>query len=110
MSNTITHKRLVSAFTKAGCEIKNRPKFHDDGKPSNNWVATNPKNGQHVEWHTQPAFVPAKDGKDSYYDESNPITMSVCMRSPDTDAMTDYFADSFYHTIKEAVRALVGKA
>jgi hypothetical protein len=100
MSNTMTHKRLVSAFLKAGCKVEEQPRR---GNPS--FIATNPKNGDMVEWHTQPAFVYVKGGE-SYYDEKNPITTYVVARSPHTDAMTDCFCDTFYHTIKEAVKAI----
>jgi len=112
MSNTMTHKRLASAFMKAGCTVTNSPRFDAAvGKhlPSRVWVATNPTTGRNVEWHVQAAFVPAKDGKAAWYDESNPITTYVCWRSPQTDIMTDCFCDSFYHTIKEAVNSLVRK-
>ena len=100
MSMIITHKRLVSAFLKAGMSVTQQERR---GNPS--YIATNPKNGKCVEWHTQPKFVHVTGG-DSYYDEKNPITTYVVARSPHTDIMTDCFCDSFYHTIKEAVRAI----
>lgn len=100
MSTIMTHKRLVSAFTKAGCTVTQQERR---GNPS--FIAKNPKNGKMVEWHTQPQFVFVKDGE-SYYDEKNPITTYVVARSPHTDIMTDCFCDSFYHTIKSAVGAL----
>jgi len=104
MSNTMTHKRLVSAFSKIGCTVSNRLTW--DGKPSQTWVAFNPKNCKQVEWYVQPAFVPAKDGKEACYDESNPVTTFVVMPSPDTDMQRDYNADLFLHTIKGAINAI----
>lgn len=106
MSTTITHKRLTNALVKIGCVVKNAEKFRNDGKPSQTWVATNPKNNKCVEWYVQPAFVPAKDGAEHYYDENNLVTTFVVMRSPHTDIMTDYFADSFFHSIKSVVEVM----
>lgn len=100
MSTTMTHKRLVSAFIKAGCTVTEQP---SRGNP--NFIAKNPKTGECVEWHTQPKFVHVKGGE-SYYDEKNPITTYVVARSPHTDAMTDCFCDSFFHTIASAVQAI----
>jgi hypothetical protein len=100
MSNTMSHKRLVSAFVKAGCTVEELPKR---GNPS--FLAKNPKTGECVEWHTQPAFVYVKGGE-SYYDEKKPITTYVVARSPHTDIQTDCFCDTFYHTIKSAVAAI----
>jgi hypothetical protein len=100
MSNTMTHKRLASAFVKAGCTVEEQPR-----RGNRNFIATNPKTGECVEWHTQPAFVFVKGGT-SYYDEANPITTYVVARSPHTDSMRDCFCDSFYHTIKSAVAAI----
>lgn len=105
MSNTMTHKRLTNAFLKAGYVVTQRESW--DGKPrSNDWMATNPVNKQHVEWTTQDGFVPAKDGKEAHWDKDNQITTYVVKASPHTDIQTDYFCDSFYHTIKAAVKAL----
>jgi hypothetical protein len=98
--STITHKRLVNAFKKAGCIVE---ELERRGNP--NFLATNPKTGECVEWHTQAAFVYVKGGE-SYYDEANPVTGYVVQRSPHTDIMTDCFCDSFYHTIKSAVAAI----
>lgn len=112
MSTTITHKRLVSAFIKNGCTITNIENWHtkDKGKPSNGWIATNPANGRKLEWHTQDGFVPAKDGVDAHWDKNNQVTRCVTWRSPDTDAMSDYFADSYFHTIKSAVCFITGSS
>ena len=107
MSNTMTHKRLVNAFLKAGMKVENVPNWHDKDKPSHSWMATNPKTGKCVVWHTQAAFVPAKDGVEAHWDESNQITTHTTWRSPQTDLMTDCFCDSFYRTIKSSVDALV---
>jgi hypothetical protein len=100
MASVMTHKRLVSAFRKAGCTVTEQERR---GNPS--FIAENPKTGECVEWHTQPKFVHVKGG-DSYYDEKDPITTYVVARSPQTDIMTDCFCDSFYHSIKSAVAAI----
>jgi hypothetical protein len=99
---TITHKRLVSAFKKAGCEVINVPRFGSEGKVSNRWMAKNVKDGRSVEWHVQAGF----DAVTKTWDESNLITTYVVKRSPHTDIMTDCFCDTFYHTIRESVRAI----
>jgi hypothetical protein len=96
----MTHKRLVSAFRKAGCTVEQQEKRGNPG-----YIAKNPKTGECVEWHTQPKFVYVKGGE-SYYDESDPITTYVVARSPHTDIMTDCFCDSFYKSIKSAVAAI----
>jgi hypothetical protein len=101
MSNIMTHKRLVSAFTKAGCIVKKM----EDRRGNPGYVATNPKTKECVEWYTQAKFVYVKGGE-SYYDETDPVTMSVCSAHPDTDAMRDLNMDTFYHTIKSAVAAI----
>lgn len=109
MSTTMTHKRLVAAFTKAGCEVKNVPRFMPDSqgnKESHTWEAKNPKTGKSVTWYTQAAFVPGKDGKPATWDETNPVTTHVTWHSPHTDIQTDCFCDSYYHTIKSAVAAI----
>jgi hypothetical protein len=103
---TITHKRLVRAFIKAGCTVINMPRFGSEGKVSNRWMAKNVKDGRSVEWHVQAGFVPAKDGKESYFDETNLITTYVVERSPHTDIMTDCFCDSFHRTIRAAIHAI----
>jgi hypothetical protein len=100
MSKPMTHKRLVSAFKKAGCIVTEQERR---GNPS--FIATNPKTGERVEWYTQPAFVYVKGGE-SYYDEANPVTSTVWSRHPDTDISTDLFMDSHYNTIKSAVQAI----
>jgi hypothetical protein len=105
MSTTMTHKRIVSAFTKAGFTVS-KAKGWDGKESTRSWTAVNPKNKRIVGWTTQAAFVPSKDGKDSFFDESTPITTYIVEASPHTDVQTDCFCDSFYHTIKEAVRAL----
>ena len=107
MSTTMTHRRLVSAFIKAGMKVENVPNWHDKDKPSHSWMATNPKTGKCVVWHTQAAFVPARNGKECYYDESNPVTMNTTWCNPETDSMRDLFMDSYYRTIKSSVDALV---
>ena len=105
MSTTITHKRLISAFKKAGFTVENLPRFSRGDEKSNSWMVKNAK-GKSLEWHTQAGFVPAKDGVPAHHDESNPITTYLVKRSPHTDIMTDLFCDSFFHTIKEVVREL----
>lgn len=102
----MTHKRLVNAMIKAGMIVTNFKRWDGDTKPSNRWLATNPKNNECVEWSTQDGFVPAKDGVEAHWDANNQITTHVTWRSPHTDAMTDCFCDSYYHTIKSAVAAL----
>ena len=99
--STMTHKRLVSAFIKAGMTVT--PMENRRGNPGYN--ATNPKTGETVHWHTQAQFVYVKGG-DSYYDEANPVASYVCWASPDSDSMRDLCMDSFYHTIKSAVQAI----
>jgi len=102
----MTHKRLTSAFLKAGCVVTNVDRFDAAvGKhlPSQTWKATNPTTGKQVQWYVQPGFVPAKDGKAAYHDASNPITTFVVWLSPESDLMTDYCADHFEHTIKGSV-------
>jgi hypothetical protein len=101
MSKPMTHKRLVSAFTKAGMIVT--PMKRRAGNPG--YSAKNPKTGEQVEWHTQAQFVYVKDGE-SYYDEANPVTSTVWSRHPDTDISTDLFMDSHYDTIKSAVQAI----
>jgi (2Fe-2S) ferredoxin len=101
MPKPFSHKRLVSAFIKAGCTVEQLPRH---GTP--HFMATNPTNGKKLDWYTQDAFVPAKNGIDAHYDKTNPVVSSVCSRHPDTDAMTDLFMDSFYDTIKGAVKAI----
>lgn len=101
MSKPMTHKRLVSAFVKAGMIVKAMEQRR--GNPG--FVATNPKTNECVEWHTQPQFVYVKDGE-SYYDAENPVTSCVWSRHPDTDISTDLFLDSHYDTIKSAVAAI----
>jgi len=99
----MTHKRLVSAFTKAGCVVTNGPEWDQNRKgPSKTWVAKNPKNGKYVTWYVQDGFNP----ETKTWDASNPVTVSVCRPSKDTDAMTDCFCDSFYRSIKSAVAAI----
>jgi hypothetical protein len=102
MSNTITHKRLVNAMVKAGMIVTPM----EDRRTNPGYIAKNPKNGVQVQWYTQAAFVPAKDGKEAYWDANIPITTHVTWCSPHTDSMTDCFCDSYYDTIKSAVAAL----
>lgn len=103
MSKPMTHKRLVSAFLKAGMTVKQMA----DRRSNPGYVATNPKTGECVEWHTQASFVYDKVKGEGYYDEKNPVTSHVTARHPDTDAMYDLFMDSYYDTIKSAVKAIV---
>lgn len=100
MSKPITHKRLVSAFLKAGCTVEEQPRR---GNP--NFIAKNPKTGEMVEWYTQPQFVFVKGGE-SYYDAENPVCSVVWSRHPDTDISRDLFMDTHYDTIKSAVAAI----
>lgn len=86
----MSHKRLASAFIKAGAVVKNIP-HPTTGETSRNWIASNPKNSVSIEWRTQ-----------------DDVTTYCIERSPMTDAYTDCFCDSYYHTIKSAVAALVG--
>lgn len=98
--STITHKRLVNAFIKAGMVVSNYP------NSTRRWIATNPKTHKCVEWSTQDGFVPAKDGKEAHWDANCQITTHVTWRSPQTDAMSDCFCDSYYSTIRSAVAAI----
>jgi hypothetical protein len=101
MSNVMTHKRLVSAFTKAGCTVTKM-----EGRTGNpGYVAKNPKSGEQVHWYTQPNFVHVKGGE-SYYDAENPVATYVCWANPESDSQRDLCMDSFYHTIKSAVQAI----
>jgi hypothetical protein len=98
--SVITHKRLTSAFVKAGCTVES------DERNAHRFVVKNPKNGRVMEWYTQAAFVPAKDGKEASFDDGNPVTTYVVERSPHTDIMSDCFCDTFHHSIKAAVAAI----
>lgn len=77
-------KRALNAFTKAGCTIK-----HDEG--STRYYAT------------------LKDTTLEFYENGRGSgeVHSFCCRSPDTDVMRDYFADSHFHTIKSAIKFIV---
>ncbi len=77
-------KRALNAFTKAGCTIK-----HEEG--STRYYAT--------KGDTTLLFY--ENGK-----ESGEVTHFTC-QSPNTDASTDYFDDTYFDTIKSAVRFLV---
>lgn len=77
-------KRALNAFAKAGCTIK-----HDEG--STRYYVT--KNDTTLLFH--------ENGRGS--GEVNHFTL----QNPETDAMTDCFCDSYFHTIKSAVRFLV---
>lgn len=103
MSKPFTHKRLVSELTKAGMIVTKAEKPHNCNP---HYFATNPKNNLVIEWTTQAAFVPATTEKDSYWDESNPVTDHVTMRHPDTDGSIDLFMDSYEYTIRGAVHLL----
>lgn len=76
-------KRVLTALTKAGCVIK-----HEES--STRYYAT--------KGDTTLLFYENGKGSGEVY--------HFTCRSPDTDAMRDYFADSYFHTIKSAVRFL----
>jgi hypothetical protein len=85
---TMDHNRLVAALTKAGATITTSDHRADQ------FYAT--KGTRTVQWYTQEGF-PNKE---------RPAAVCVHWASPHTDAMTDCFCDTFYHTIKGAVASL----
>lgn len=84
----IDHLRLVAALTKAGATVTAM-----DHRPDA-FIAT--KGARVVCWYTQEGY-PNKD---------RPAATCVHWPSPHTDAQTDCFCDSYYHTIKAAVASL----
>jgi hypothetical protein len=82
-----TLKRVQSAFTKAGAIIT------EFGK-NNGYKAV--KGNNTVIFYFQEGFP----------DRTIPVVSLMFTSHPDTDSMSDYNADTFYHTIKEAVSAL----
>lgn len=102
MSKPITHKRLVSALTKAGMIVTK-----DERSTSNpHYIATNPKNGTKIDWYTQDGFIPSTPTTEAYWDKNKPIVTHVAWRHPDTDSQSDLFMDSYRDTIKGALHLL----
>ena len=92
------HSRLVSALTKLGIKVN----AHEYRK--NSFNATGP-NGRRIQWYTQDGF----DEKTLKSLTDCPEMGHVTEASPDTNAQTDCFCDTYYKTIKEAVEALTDK-
>lgn len=76
-------KRALTAFAKAGCTIK-----HDEA--STRYYATKGTNTL--------LFYENGKGSGEVY--------NFTWRSPQTDVMTDCFCDSYFHSIKSAVKFL----
>ena len=87
------HLRLLKALTKAGATITNP--HASNGKEPRYFVATG-KSGEKVCWYVQKKWD----------DESKLEAVSVHSPHPDTDAMTDLFMDTYFHTIVAAKRAI----
>lgn len=86
----MNHKRLLNALAKVGATVTNEP----NGKSMTRFRAT--KGDRVVVWYAQKKW-------------NNPEELeavSVHAPHPDTDAMTDLFMDTFYHTIKGAAESL----
>jgi hypothetical protein len=88
------HKTLAAAITKAGAAIS-----AGEGK-RHHYIAK--KGSNTVEWYTQDGF----DRKTQEFTPDKPCVTICFTDSPHSDPYTDYCADRFYHTIKEAVAAL----
>lgn len=58
-------------------------------------------------------YVATKDGESLHFYEngkgSNEVT-HLTAKHPDTDAMTDYFCDTYFHTIKSSIKFLNEKS
>ena len=100
-----SHDRLFNAMKKAGAKIEDltSPTYRDrdtgEEKDNSNtlhrhFIAT--KGDIHIDWYTQ----------GGYPDDTKMVTSIIFQAHPDTDIMTDYNADTFYRTIKQAVAAL----
>jgi hypothetical protein len=86
------HARLVNALRKVGAVITNP--YADNGKEPRYFKATG-KNGQLVCWYVQ-----------KHWQKGTPEAVSVHSPHPDTDAMTDIFMDTYFHTIRSAAASL----
>ena len=87
--------RLVNAFKKAGAtvEVKESEKTPYFGS---GWAELN---GRRLEFNYQAGFPV----------ESKRTVSIIVSRSPQTDIMTDCFCDTFFDTIKSAVKYIKGE-
>lgn len=86
----MNHKRLINALTKAGATIINT--HH-----TQTMVHYRAVKGENVlVWYAQKKWDKPEELE----------AVSVHSPHPDTDAMTDLFMDTFYHTIKGAVGSM----
>jgi hypothetical protein len=86
----MNHKRLLNALAKVGATISNP----NSNRPS--YFVAEGKNGNKVVWYAQPKWDNAEELE----------AVSVHAPNPDTDAMTDLFMDTFFHTVKGAAHEL----
>jgi hypothetical protein len=99
------HDRLVSALVKDGATVTEEKSYFcmsvSDHSRAMHKRFRAEKNGKHIVWSTQENFnekLGANDGR---------LYVSfVTQPHPDTNAMYDYFADTYEHTIKGAVHLL----
>lgn len=94
------HTRLVSALKKIGAKVEERSLFRNSNDPHYKaFKAT--LGGEEIDWSTQRNF----NKKLNDYDDQMYVG-HVTKRSPDTDAMTDCFCDSYRDSIKGAIHLL----
>lgn len=93
------HNRLVSALKKIGAEVTDITR--GDNPHYRHFTASLGR--ETIDWHTQENF---NDKKGEF--DGRLYVSFVTKSSPDTDVMTDYFADSHEETIKGAVNLLKG--
>ena len=97
MKNFPTLSRTLTAFKKAGAEVK-RQERRGGGREENSayrsYVAT--KGNNRITFNTQEGFP-----------DKNKIEVSLfCMPSDQTDVQTDCFCDYFPYNLKNAVKCL----
>jgi hypothetical protein len=94
----MNHKRLITALEKVGATVT----ATTNGMGLANRFRAVGLNGRVLCWSIQNGW----DKKTGSFDATNPEAVCVHWPSPDTDAMTDCFCDTFYKTIKAATRSL----
>lgn len=85
----MNHTRLLNALAKVGATVTNEP----NGKSMTRFRAS--KGSEVLCWYAQPHW---KTGELE--------AVIVHAPHPDTDAMTDLFMDTFFHTIRAASASL----
>ena len=86
----MNHKRLLNALAKVGATITSEP----HGKTMVRYRAA--KGSNVLVWYAQPKWNKPEELE----------AVSVHAPHPDTDAMTDLFMDTFFHTIRGSAEYL----